>query len=80
MAHFDSHRMFGRMREAGTSAALAEAVSDEVRQAVAPMDQLVTRADLSEQLHALTWRLVQLGVALTAIGVAVVAGIVAALA
>ena len=83
MIAFDVERMTRRMVDAGAPRELALTVSDEVEAAVGGLatreDVQLLRAELHEALHAQTWRLVTFGVALAAVVVAAIAGIVAAL-
>ena len=76
MTQFDAGSLKRRLRTAGASEPLADAIGDGVREAVSP---LATREDIHAALHAQTRWLVMFGLALAAIIIAAVGGLVAAL-
>ena len=69
MAQFDAGSLKRRMRVAGASEPLADAIGDGVREAVSP---LATREDLYAALHTQTWRIVTFVVAFGGIAVGII--------
>ena len=90
MATFDAVRAADRLRAAGAAEPMAQAIAETIREAVAPLptpDQIVTRsvleavleARLQAGLHAQTRWIAMFGLALAALIIAAVGGLVAAL-
>ena len=86
MATFDTVRAADGLREAGVADPLAQAIAETTREAVDPppkpddiVTRIVLRAELQTALHAQTRWMMMFGLALAAVVVAAVAGIVAAL-
>ena len=69
MTQFDAGSLKRRLRTAGASEPLADAMGDGIREAVAP---LATREDLYAALHAQTWRIVTFVVASGGIAVGII--------
>ena len=86
MATFDAVRATDRLRAAGAAEPMAQAITETIGEAIAPLpapDEIVTRsvleAVLEAKLHAQTRWLVMFGLALAALIIAAVGGLVAAL-
>jgi hypothetical protein len=69
MAQFDAGSLKRRLRAAGATEPLADAIADGIREAVSP---LATREDLEKALHAQTWRIVTFVVAFGGAAVAII--------
>ena len=90
MATFDAVRATDRLRAAGAAEPMAQAITETIGEAIEPLptpDQIVTRsvleavleARLQAGLHAQTRWIAMFGLALAAVIIAAVGGLVAAL-